>query len=74
MNNALTISCVDSMAILFMFYLKLFLGCCNDKTSSALTQKASSVFAPDSWGRISGRADRSGHSFPCVEGKGHRGV
>lgn len=35
MNNALTISCVDSMAILFMFYLKIFLRCCNDKTSSA---------------------------------------
>ena len=35
MNNALTISCVDSMATLFMFYLKIFLGCCNDKTGSA---------------------------------------
>jgi len=23
------------MAILFMFYLKIFLGCCNDKTGSA---------------------------------------
>ena len=43
MNNALTISCVDSIAILFMFYLKIFLGCCNDKTSSALTQKQAAL-------------------------------
>ena len=38
MNNACTISCVDSIAILFMFYLKIFLGCCNDKTGSVLPQ------------------------------------
>jgi hypothetical protein len=45
MNNALTISCVDSIAILFMFYLKIFLRCCNDKTGSTRLQEFGRPFA-----------------------------
>ena len=60
MNNACTISCVDSMAILFMFYLKIFLGCCNDKTGSALTQKQA-AYLPQipKGGSAKGRIDQA---------------